>query len=187
MSSCTILPSLFLYFAMTSSCYSQIDTNSYSHTDHFSVGLIAGEYGNDSGIGIELSSPMISGGPFCVRSKGIVNLLEQYKAAKDHWAKYTSLGVFIVFNTKLIDRSRVYFEVGTFSVIAEKKFADKKYSQGYGGSVGVELFIVNNEKLNLCYYFSGGFNYLRAHAEKLENKPLYGNGFIFNNGLRFYF
>ncbi|MFZ6013864.1 MAG: hypothetical protein ACOYXT_26220, partial [Bacteroidota bacterium] len=103
------------------------------------------------------------------------------------WAKYETITVSLVYNTLVIDRIRGYLELGTLYVFPDNSFSDQKFKQGIISSIGVELFAVSHPRLNVCYYFNGGLSSVRAYAEKLEDKPRFGNGFVFNHGFRFYF
>lgn len=153
----------------------------------FSVAMVASEYGYDAGLGVEVGSPGMLNNRVCFRAKGNITWFEQYKATYDHWATYKSLTISIVYNTLVIERSRFYFELGTYYTFPGENFSQKKSIQGITGSTGVELFVVAKPNFHMCYYFSGGYAHSRAYADKLENKPRYGNGFVFNNGFRFYF
>jgi hypothetical protein len=153
----------------------------------YSLSIFAGNYGYDAGVGIEAGSPCIQNTGLCFRVKGTLLWLEQYKAVTDRWAAYRSLNVSTVYNIYTFERSRVYIELGTYFIFPDVKFSHRKSIQGVSGSTGVEAFITTNPNFHMCYYFSGGIGYIRAYADKLENKPRYGNGFVFNNGFRFYF
>jgi hypothetical protein len=161
----------------------QVNPNLYKS---FSFGVLAGEYGYDAGIGLELGTPSLFKNKICFRIKGTQNWLEVYKASYDRWAKYETVAISMVYNTLIVDRGRVYFDIGTYHIFPDKKVSNKTNVQGITSSIGVELFVVTNPKFNVSYYFSSGIGYIHAHAEKLENKPRYGNGFVFNNGFRFY-
>lgn len=155
--------------------------------DAFSVGVLAGEHGYDSGIGIEVGTPLILNTGFCFRIKGNISWLEDYKAAYDHWAKYRSVTGVLVYNTSILEGDRAYFELGTYLIIPNQKFSTSKSIQGFTASAGVELFLLAGSKLQTSYYFSGGIGYIKAYADKIESQPRYANGLIFSNGFRFYF
>jgi hypothetical protein len=153
----------------------------------FSVGISAGEYGYDSGVGIEVGTPCFGNIPLCLRLRATVSWLEWYKATYDHWARYESINVSMVYHFFTEERSRAYLETGTYTIFPDEKFSQRRSIQGIASSIGIELFLITKPKLNMCYYFSGGYAHIRAYADKLENKPRFGNGFVFNNGFRFYF
>lgn len=153
----------------------------------FSIATSAGIHGFDSGVGLEVGTPCFKNTSLCLRIKGTVSWLEWYKATFDHWARYESFNVSMVYNIFTVERSRGYVEMGTYLVFPDEQFSQRKSIQGITSSLGIELFVVTKPGFHLCYYFSSGIGYIKAYADKLENKPRYGNGFVFNNGFRFYF
>lgn len=153
----------------------------------FSLALLCGEYGDDTGVGVELGTPSLFKTRISFRVRGSKNWLEVYKASCDEWAKYETLTTSLVYTTLVTERARGYIEFGTLYVSPDKKFSDKQPNQGITSSIGVELFVFSDPHLNICYYFSGGYSSVKAYAEKLENNPRYANGLVFNNGFRFYF
>jgi hypothetical protein len=167
--------------------HAQKETVLYPRKYKFSAAILAGEYGYDMSIGAELGSSPLLNDRLCVRLRGNINWLEQYKNADGHLSKYKSVGAYIVYNFLSADRSRINLEAGTFFILPNKNLSVPASVQGFSGSTAVELFIVNSSYLNLCYYFSGGVSYTKTSAEKLETKSKLGNGFVFNNGFRFYF
>lgn len=163
--------------------YGQIEPSHRS----FSFGLSANEYGYDPGIGIEISTPGFFNSRLCVRLKGNITWLEEYKATYDHWAKYRSISAIIVYNFNSVEGMRVYSGMGPYAIFPGNKFSDSRMVEGVICETGVELSVVTTPAMRITYYFSGGLAYINAYAEKLENNPRYGNGFVFSNGFRFYF
>jgi hypothetical protein len=153
----------------------------------FSIGVLAGEMGYDSGIGIELGTPSIFNNSVCFRIKGNVSWFEQYKTVYDRWVKYKTITGSLVYNASISERGRIYFDLGAYFVFPNQKFSEVKVVQGITCSTGIELFLYTGSKLQSSYYFAGGIGYIKAYADKMENEPRYGNGFVFNNGFRFYF
>lgn len=164
------------------SCFAQVNTDL---NKSFSFAILCGENVFDTGVGIEVGTPAINQ-RISFRVRANQNWMEAYKAKYDNWAKYETITLSMVYNTRLIERSRTYFDAGTFLLFPDQKFSDKKTIQGITSSIGLELLIVSDLHLTVCYYFAGGFNYINSYAEKLESKPRYGNGVVFNTGFRFY-
>lgn len=164
--------------------YGQVHSSLYKS---FSLGVLCGGYGHDTGVGIELGTPFLFNNRVSLRVRGNQNWLEAYKADFDKWTKYETLTTSLTYNTLVMDRARGYIEFGALFVFPDKRFSDEKAHQGLTSSIGLELFVFSDPYLNISYYFGGGFSSVKAHAEKLENKPSYANGLVFNNGFRFYF
>lgn len=164
--------------------FAQVNANLHNS---FSVGVLCGTYGSDSGVGLELGTPSLFKNRLSIRVRGTKNWLEAYKATYDEWAKYETLTACLVYNALVAKRARGYIEFGPLYVFPDKAFSDERPKPGVTSSIGAELFVFSDRHLNVCYYVSGGYSYIRAYAEELENKPRYGNGLVFNSGFRFYF
>jgi hypothetical protein len=156
-------------------------------TKSFTFGVSGGNTGFDPTLGIEIGTPTFSKERFCVRIKANISWLERFKADFDNWVSYHSFGISFIYNTQVVDRSRFYIDMGANLIVPNAKFATNKNIEAISGLAGVELFIFTKPDLNVSYYFGGGFSYAQAYADKMENKPRYSNGVVFNNGLRFYF
>jgi hypothetical protein len=176
---------IVIFFMVISNC-SRAQTYSLPRSN-FSAGLIACEFGYDMGIGVEVGTPCLRQTALCFRIKGTTSWLEHYKSRFDRWATYKSLNVSMIYNFYTMERSRAYADIGTYVIFPDAKFSQQRSVQGVTASTGLELFVITNPKFHVCYYFSGGIAHARAYADKLENKPRYGNGFVFTNGFRFYF
>jgi hypothetical protein len=178
---------LAILTSFLASVHAWCQDSGYPQHNKYSFSVFAGELGYDAGIGAELGSPSFSNNKLCVRLKGNIYWLEDYKATYDQWAKYRSINATIVYNFMSMERSRIFIETGPFIILADQCFSKKTSHLGINAAAGLEMFVVNNSSLNMCYYFSLGAAYSSATADILENKPKYGDGFIFNNGFRFYF
>jgi hypothetical protein len=153
----------------------------------YSIGVFAGEFGYDAGIGAEVGSPaFLNSKKLAVRVKGSINWLECSKADYDQWAKYKTVSASLVYNFMNIERCRVFAEAGPALILPDERFSKKTSYSGINVSTGLEMFVLNTTSLNMCYYFSLGIAYSKATAESLENQPRFGKG-VFANGFRFYF
>jgi hypothetical protein len=180
----TYVTLLFCLALMSTSGLAQTNANL---TKSFSLALVCGELGYDTGVGLEFGTPSVFTNRISFRLLAYKNWLEVYKAQRNHWADYETVTLSSVYTLISAERARSYFELGTIAIFPDHKFSDKKFKQGVTCSLGVELFVVSDSNFHICYYFSGGASSLKLYAEKLENKPRYGSGFVFNNGFRFYF
>jgi hypothetical protein len=177
----------FMILTLMLNIYCAFGQDQFVPNKGFSMAVMAGEYAYDPSVGLEFGSPGLFNNRICFKAKGMISALEEYKATFDHWATYKSLTISMVYNVVMINRSRIYVEMGPNFIFPSEKFSKEKSVHGFAGSIGTELFAVTLPEFNMCYYFSFGFGHTDAYADKLENQPGYGNGFIFNTGLRFYF
>jgi hypothetical protein len=171
----------------TINLYAQHGSVKYPQQNRYSIAVFAGGLGYDAGVGLEIGSPAFSNNRLCIRLKGNINWLEEYKTTYNHWAKYRSAGASVVYNFINVDRSRIFVETGPYIILPDKRFSKRNSYQGLSAAAGIEMFILHTSSVNMCYYFCVGIAYSKATADNLENQPKYGNGFIFSNGFRFYF
>lgn len=167
--------------------YTQMDTSLLRRVSCFSIGIVAGVQGQDTGIGLEATSRPLLGKNLLFRVRGNLNWLESYKVQTGDDITYPSVAAAIVYQIPFAERVRFYIESGPFVIFPSTKFSDRTSATGLYLTSGAELFARVKPGLMLSYFFGGGFSVCDAKAEKLENQPEYGGGFIFTNGLRFYF
>jgi hypothetical protein len=167
--------------------YTQMDTALLRRVRCFSLGIAAGVQGPDVGIGIDATSRPFLGRSLSLRVRGGVNWLESYKSQTGDNVTYPSLAAAIHYQIPFTDRARFYVETGPFVLFPSIKFSDRTSVTGIYLTSGAEFFARCKPGLMLSYFFGGGLAICDAKAEKLENQPEYGEGFIFTNGLRFYF
>jgi hypothetical protein len=163
--------------------FAQIDSSLFRS---WSISVSANEYGFDTGLGVDLSSPAFLNGAFCFRLKASTVWMEAYTAVYDRHATYQLIEVMSVYQFSHVDRARAYLEAGIIEVFPSGKFSDVMSVQGFGARVGAELFAYSSRKLNVACFFGGGINRIKAVAEKIESRPSYADGFVFTTGLRFY-
>jgi hypothetical protein len=161
----------------------QVDSSLFNS---LSIGISAGQFGEDPGIGIEIGSPTFLGNHVLLRINGSLAWMEEYKASQHHWAKYNIINACVAYNFKPVERVRPYLQVGTTFIFPQQEISDTGVIKGLNYSAGLELFLASKPGFHICYYFSLGYSHINAHADNLESNPLYSNGLIFNNGFRFY-
>ena len=167
--------------------YTQMDSALLRRVRCFSLGIAAGVQGPDVGIGLDATSRPFLGRSLSLRVRGGVNWLESYKSQTGDDITYPSFAAAIHYQIPFADRVRFYIETGPFVLLPSAKFSDRTSVTGLYLTSGAELFARCKPGLMLSYFFGGGLAICDAKAEKLENQPEYGSGFIFTNGLRFYF
>jgi hypothetical protein len=167
--------------------YMQVDSTLLRRVSCFSLGVVAGMHGSDAGMGVEATSSPFLRKSLSVRVRGGLNWLESYKSLTGENMTYPSLAAAIVYQTPVANRIRFYIETGFFVLLPSDEFSNRSSVPGFSSSAGVELFARYKRELMISYFFGGGLAVCDAKAEKLESQPDYGDGFLFTNGLRFYF
>lgn len=150
-----------------------------------SFAISAGIHGDDPALGMEISRTLHDRLGLAFRIKANLQWLEQSKAIADHWVTFQTYWAGIVYNTRIADRARPYFELGAFAIVPDQSFSNEKTGIGYYGATGLELFFIRGNN-NACFYLSVGGTRSHMRAERLEASPRYGTGMVFSNGFRFY-
>jgi hypothetical protein len=166
---------------------SRAQVDNRDRMNRFSFAFSAGEFSYDSWLGVEVTSPVFFQNSVSFRLKANRNWLETYKATYGHWATYSTVTASIVVMTEITPKVQWYLDVGPFIIFPDGKISDHKYERGISLILGLEMLVAKTRHLNVCYYFGGGIAHCSAYAEKIEDKPAYGNGIVFSNGFRFYF
>jgi hypothetical protein len=167
--------------------FSQIDSVPLQRVSRPGIGVTLGVLGFDTGLGVEVTSSSFLQHRLAIRVKGGINWNEWYLALMEENATYPFFGASLVFNTRPMNRSRAFIEGGAFVLLPSNKFSDKESVYGISFSTGVEFFLARKPHLTFSYFFGGGLAFCNASAEKLESRPSYGTGLVFNTGLRAYF
>lgn len=159
----------------------------FSHVDKFSGAVSVGHYGYDPTIAVELTTPSFYHNRLKFRLRVNLQWLEAYKATYQHWAHYYSYSAALVYHSQIFDKARFYVELGTYSIVPEASFSEKRFLQGFYEFNGLEIFLVSANHYNLAFYLGIGPMFIEAYADKLERRPRYGNGMQYSNGVRIYF
>jgi hypothetical protein len=150
-----------------------------------SVAVSTGIHGDDPGLGMEISRTVHERTGLAFRIRANLQWLEQSKAITDHWVTFQTYWAGVVYNTRIADRARPYFELGAFAIVPDQSFSKEKTGIGYYGATGLELFFIRGNN-NVCLYLSVGGTRSHMRAERLEASPRYGTGIVFSNGFRYY-
>jgi hypothetical protein len=155
--------------------------------DRTSIGISAGHYEGDGGLGIDISTPSFFRSHLKFRVRGNFVWLESYKFTTGKWATYQTLWAGVVYHKHILESTNFFCESGTFLISANREFSTQRTQFGYYAVAGLEIYLYETSGFGATYYFSPGLTSCNAHADKLENSPQYANGFVFNTGFRFYF
>jgi hypothetical protein len=159
----------------------------FYHAKRYVLGISAGHAVLDPFVAIEASSPAFLGEHFRINAKASLAWLEEYKAKTDRWTTFHFYQAGLLYYTPMIDRARPYVEAGLLVLSPARCASEATLQKGFYSLLGVELFVENKERYNICYFFAGGYQHLNTRAEKIEAQPAYAKGFVFTNGLRIYF
>jgi hypothetical protein len=167
--------------------HAQTESGDLSNIHGPSVGVGAGHFGDDAGLSVSFTSPSFFDSKLTVRFSPGVQWSEYYFAHASEWTSYATVKTGLVYTIRIIDRSRIYTEAGSFMIFPNRILSAKKQLQGGYGVLGFELFIYTKPAASIGYYFEYGYVGISAYAEKLERNPRYSNGVNISTGFRFYF
>lgn len=149
-------------------------------------GISGGHYRHDPGIAIEFTTRSIFQNHLSLRLRGTKQWLEDYKAIHDQWVSYHTFSAGLVYNGQLFERTRFYAELGMIGIVPNSKFSDGRFVDGLYELNGVEINVFEKDEYAVCLFIGIGPSFIKAHADKIEGAPRYGNGVHFINGLRVY-
>jgi hypothetical protein len=165
------------------------DCNSQSYWDKIkrtSVGIQGGHYDMDAGIAIQVTTPLFFSESFSLRFTGAVQWLETYYQRRLDMVPYHSMRTALVYNLPMMDRSRVYFEAGSFMIFPNKSFSKKDLVNGGYGVIGAGFFFYQHPRVVVSYFAEMGFTALDTRAVRLRDERSYANGLLVTTGFRFY-
>jgi len=184
-----IIQTLILALTVTTGVVAQppVDSALTRKINQYSIAAGVGEFGEDWGVGVELTTRTIWANSLSLRARGNIYWLECYKVRLGQWATYRKAELSLVYHFPLLEnKGRVYLRASPFALFTEKSYSNKTHVGGFAGAVGVELFGRRNACFPIAYYFSLGASRCKAMAEKLEGSPRFGEGINFNTGFRIY-
>jgi hypothetical protein len=164
-------------------CYSQSYWDKIRRT---SVGIQGAHYDMDAGIAIQVTTPLFFSESFSLRFTGAVQWLETYYQKRLDLMPYHSMRTGLVYNLPMMERSRVYFEVGSYMIFPNKTFSNKEVVNGGYGVIGAEFFFYQHPRVVVSYFAEMGFTALDTKAERLQDERSYSNGLLVTTGFRFY-
>ena len=153
----------------------------------FALGYHLNNFRHDFGLGLNVTSPYFFNDRVAVRFSVNAAYFDGIPAGQteDEWMPYAiyKLGLVGV-GSAVNDRVRLYGEGGVMYIVPNRLFSEENCFGGYG-YFGVEFFMTENHPLS--YFIELGSVGSKARAEKIEDKPLYVNGFATTVGLRYHF
>ena len=158
-----------------------LKTKSYQ-SNHFAVGMNINHFGNDFGIGLNVTSPYFSGGAVAIRASENYQWFSYIdKTGTNVWAGYHNIRVGVLGGNFMLNKSiRLYGEGGVTFLIGNSSFTSQSMVVGGYGLFGFEFFISKG----FSYFIEMGGIGTGASADKIAGKPIYSNGFLSSVGFR---
>lgn len=143
------------------------------------IGFHLNQYQNDFGMGLNINSPYFWHKRMAIRLRTNLMYLEHLSNEETIWSPYFSTSLGIIGIGGNIGKIRLYGEGGILLLFPNNAFSSENFLLRSYGNFGFEFFMSKG-----CNYFIelGGVG--GGVAELIENKPLYGNGFLISVGTR---
>ncbi len=153
------------------------------------IGYGIGQYQNDFGLNLNITSPYAIKDRFALRTSGGIQWFEYYdqKTGRMEWSLYNAfkLGVVGVGGT-IGHNIRLYGEGGAVMILPNKVFSGENMAWGGYGHFGFEFLMTRGTRTCVTYYVELGGIGKASRAEKLPESPIYSNGFTAAAGVRFH-
>lgn len=165
-----------------------INAQTTENANTLSYGFQLGQYQNDFGLGLNLTSPYFAKNTIAFRIRGNIlwneHILLENTVNNTVWSPYlnTSLGV-VGTSSRIGDYIRIYGEGGIVVLFPSSEFSSEDSEFGGYGIFGFEFFASKDN--NFCYFLEVGGVGTGAIANRIINNPIYSNGLLINVGLRF--
>ncbi len=156
-----------------------------SFSKKLGAGLQIGQYQNDFGIGLNLTSPYVLDKRVAIRLRGNLMWNEHLNGESEvTWSPYSNLSLGVVGVAGEIGSfARLYAEGGLIFLFPSDDFSSENSVSGGYGLFGFEFFM--NKHSN--YFIEMGGIGTGAKADKVPTKPIYSNGLLLSTGFRFQF
>ena len=149
---------------------------------NFGIGGQVGQYQQDFGIGLHVTSPYFANGKTAVRLKGNLVWNEHLNSISETtWSSYSNLALGLVQSVgELNGIVRLYGESGAILLFPSDAFSSKPVQFGGYGLFGFEFLLDRH----ISYFLEAGGVGTGARADKVAGVPIYSNGFQIHVGVR---
>ncbi len=174
---------LFFAFAiLVSGIASAQDQKVADKRNRLGLGFSINNFGNDFGLGLNVTSPTFFGGHMAVKASGNYQWLDHIDNKGEHtWSGYTLLRAGLSgVNMSLNDAINLYGEGGLVLALTDNTLSTESSSIGGYGLFGFEFFM----PCNMSYFIELGGMGIGAKADKVPTSPLIANGFLASVGFR---
>lgn len=151
----------------------------------FAVGFQIGQYQQDFGLGLNISSPYFADNRVAFRLRGNIMWNEHLDPdGLSTWSNYSNLSIGIVGVGGQIGNSiRLYGEGGLIFLFPSSNFSSESAEMGGYGLFGFEFYLNPHG----TYFIEIGGVGTGAREDKLASQAIYSNGLLIDTGFRIQF
>lgn len=180
----TLLLVLFTFCLTAQEAETKEDENEGRISNKTSIGFQLSENQGDFGTGLTITSPFFLKNKLAVRLSGNVMFFSRANNPETAWDPYGHLALGLVSASPEIKGFlRLYSEFGFIGVIPNQSLTDDRFKLGGYGLFGFEFYMSPNSN----YFIELGGQGVGTEAEKLDDNPIFSNGFMINVGFRAHF
>lgn len=163
------------------SCLAFVTINAQStNQSGVDVGFQLNNYAGDFGLGINVSSPYLFGEGVRLKARVNAMFLEYIENGETTWEPYLNVTVGSFTSARISDAVGLYGEGGLIVVFPSDQFSSTSSHFGGYGLFGFEFYFSDS----FTYFIEAGGIGVGAVANKVENKPIYSNGFLTSVGCK---
>ncbi len=152
-----------------------------TNSNKLEIGFNMSQYQNDFGVGIRVISPYFIRKAVAIRAGTNIQWFENFNGTETTLTTYQNIQLGIRGRRVMVTHNiSVYGEGGSFIILPNSDFSSQRSVFGGYGLFGFEFKIVQG----FGYFIELGGVSTGATADKIENKPIYSNGFLANVGLK---
>ena len=146
-----------------------------------SFGFQLGQYQDDFGIGLNVTTPYFLHNRVAVRVRGNLMWHEHVLNTETTWTPYSNLALGVIgVGGNIGNFMRVYGEGGAMVLVPSDDFSAQSTEFGGYGLFGFEFFM----DPHFNYFIEIGGAGTGARADKVPTSPIYSNGLIIQTGFR---
>lgn len=162
--------------------YAQPDKIEKKTKNHIALGININNFGQDFGLGLNITSPRFFSGHAAIRVSENYQWLNHLDKNGNHtWTGYHMLRIGTVgINAALNNAIRLYGEGGVSVLLANNTISTESTVIGGYGLFGFEFLMEGN----IAYFIELGGIGTGAVADKVSTMPIYANGFLASTGMR---
>jgi len=174
-------PRIKVFLAVFSIALYSLNVSGHEQQNKVDIGFNVSQYQREFGVGVHLISPYFINSKVAGRVGANLQWFEYFDGAETTWVPYQNFqlglrGRNIVIENKLF----VYGEGGLIAIMPNSDFSSKNSEYGGYGVFGFEF----KPSSKIAYFIELGGVGTGAKADRIDNKPIYSNGFITNVGFR---
>lgn len=172
---------LIVMLAMCSVGFVHAQEKPAPYGQKMAFGFQLGQYQEDFGIGLNVTSPYFLQNSVAIRVRGNMMWHQHVLNTESTWSTYSNLSIGVIgVGGNIGNFMRVYGEGGALLLLPSNDFSTQSTEVGGYGLFGFEFFM----DPHFNYFIEIGGAGTGATADRIPTSPIYSNGLIIQTGFR---